>query len=126
MPNAPIGISEDAIERLLPYADGQSLRDARIRTAAPWAWMPRLLGAGAVTLRNDICMKPGLYRETDAGGLALLAHECRHVRQYRELGTLRFLLQYLIGAIQVRFVHDAHPLELEPEAIQARALVELA
>ena len=126
MANSPIGIPAAAIDRLLPYADGQSLRDARIRTTAPWVWMPRLLGAGAVTLRNDICMKPELYRETDAEGLALIAHECRHVRQYRELGTVRFLLQYLIGAIQVRFVHDAHPLELEPEAIQARALVGLA
>lgn len=122
----PITLSEETVQRLLPYVDEQSLREARIRTTWPWTWVPRVLSAGAVTLRRDICFKPGLFRETDARGLALIAHECTHVRQYREMGTIPFLLRYLVGAIQVRFEHDAHPLELEPEAIQARARAELA
>ncbi len=86
----------------------------------------RLLGAGAVTLGNDIRFRPRLYRDTDADGLALIAHECRHVRQYRELGTIRFLTRYLAGGIRVGFVHDAHPLEREPEAIQAQARAKLS
>jgi hypothetical protein len=112
-----IALSEGTVDRLRPYADEQSLRDARIRTAAPWTWVPRVLRAGAVTLGNDVCFKRGAFRDTDANGLALIAHECRHVRQYREMGAVRFLFRYVVGAIQVRFLHDAHPLELEPEAV---------
>lgn len=122
---APIKISETAIERLRPYADEQSLREARVRTSPPWSWVPRVLGATATTLGNDICFRTGRYREHDPSGLALIAHECRHVRQYREMGVPGFLLRYAIGAIRVRFQHSAHPLELEPLVVQAEALAQL-
>lgn len=120
-----ITISPTAVERLRPYVDEQSLRDARIRVTAPWSWVPRVLGASATTLGNDICFRPGRYREHDAVGLALIAHECRHVRQYREMGAARFLAQYVFDAIRVRFRHAEHPLELEPLVVQARARAEL-
>lgn len=126
MPNGPLRLSEPTIDRLRPYVDERSLRSMRARTTVPWTLVPRILRAGAVTLGDDVCFRPGRFRETDAQGLALIAHECCHVRQYRELGRPRFLLRYLVGAIQVRFEHDAHPLELEPEAIQARVRSELA
>ena len=118
-------LPEDVIDRLDTYVDRASLDSARIRTTAPWTWLPRLLRTGAVTLGRDICFRPGLYRTTDGRGLALVAHECTHVRQYQELGAPRFLFRYVVGAFQVRFVHDRHPLELEPEAVQARARHEL-
>jgi hypothetical protein len=126
MPRAPQRISPTAIERIRPYADEQSLRDTRIRTTPPWSWVPQVLGAGATTLGNDVCFRPGAYRETDPGGLALIAHECFHVRQYREMGAAQFLVRYLVGAIRVGFQHSAHPLELEPLVIQAQARAELA
>jgi hypothetical protein len=119
-------LPDDAITKLLPYVDEDSLRSVRIRTGVPWTWLPRLLRTGAVTLGRDVSFRPGLYRVTDARGLALVAHECTHVRQYRELNAVRFLLRYLIGGFQTRFVHDRHPLELEPEAVQARVRRELS
>ncbi len=121
----PIKVSQTAIERLRPYADEQSLRDARVRVTPPWSWVPQLLGATATTLGNDICFRSGRYREHDAIGLALIAHECRHVRQYREMGALSFLAQYILGALRVRFRHAEHPLELEPLVLQAQARAEL-
>jgi hypothetical protein len=66
-----------------------------------------------------------VFSEETARGLALIAHECCHVRQYRQFGAAGFLLRYAIGAFKSRFVHDAHPLEREPEAMQARVRVEL-
>ena len=120
----PARISPTARARLRPYVDEQSLAEARIRLAPPWTWVPRLLRAGATTLGNDICFRPGSYREHDASGLALIAHECQHVRQYREMGAAPFLVQYLLGAIRVRFQHSAHPLELAPLIVQARARAE--
>ncbi|MEX2374121.1 MAG: DUF4157 domain-containing protein [Dehalococcoidia bacterium] len=121
----PIKISPTAVERLRPYVDEQSLREARIRVTPPWSWVPRVLGATATTLGNDICFRPGRYHEHDAPGLALIAHECRHVRQYREMGAVSFLVRYILGAIRVRFRHAEHPLELEPLVIQAQARAEL-
>jgi hypothetical protein len=97
----------------------------RIRTTPPWSWLPRVLRVGAVTLGRDVCFRPDVYRLTDRRGLALVAHECIHVRQYRELGVARFLVRYFLGAVQTRFVHDRDPMELEPEAVQARARREL-
>ena len=125
MPRSPITLADEAIERLTPYTDAVALRRARIHTNAPWSWLPRLLRTGAVTLGRDICMRPEIFRTTDARGLALIAHECTHVRQYHELGAARFMTRYLLGAVQTRFVHDLHPLELEPEAVQKRARAEL-
>jgi hypothetical protein len=119
-------LPDDAITQLLPYVDEDSLRLVRIRTGPPWSWIPRLLRTGAVTLGRDVSFRPGLYRVTDARGLALVAHECTHVHQYRELNAARFLLRYLLGGVQTRFVHDRHPLELEPEAVQARVRRELS
>jgi hypothetical protein len=124
MPRAVI-LPEPAIERLLPYVDEESLRIVRIRTTPPWSWLPRLLRVGAVTLGRDVCFRPDVFRLTDRRGLALVAHECTHVRQYRELGAPRFLARYFFGAVRTRFEHDRHPLELEPEAVQARARREL-
>ena len=118
-------LPEPVIERLMSYADAESLRTVRIRTTAPWSWLPRVLRVGAVTLGRDVCFRPDVFRLTDRRGLALVAHECIHVRQYRELGAPRFLARYLLGAVRTRFVHDLHPMELEPEAIQARARQEL-
>jgi len=121
----PLAISPTAAARLRLYVDEQSLREARIRVSAPWTWVPRLLSASATTLGNDICFRPGAFREHDAAGLALIAHECRHVRQYREMGAVRFLARYLLGMLQVRGRHADHPLELEPLVLQARARAEL-
>lgn len=118
-------LSSIEIDRLLPYADGTSLASFRARTRAPWSWIPRVLGAGAVTLGSNVAFRAGLYDPTTPHGLALIAHECIHVRQYRQMGFLPFLIAYARGAVASRFVHNNHPLELEPEAVQARVYAEL-
>ncbi|MES4791922.1 MAG: hypothetical protein C4321_02055 [Chloroflexota bacterium] len=45
-------------------------------------------------------------------GLALIAHEARHIGQVREMGRLRFYIRYLSGQLRCRFRHDRHPLEI--------------
>ncbi len=126
MSRAPGRLTPETIERLAPYVDRESLRAFRARTVAPWTWLPRLFRAGAVTLGADVSFKPGLYNPTTPRGLALIAHECVHVRQYREMGALRFLAAYAAGVVRSRGVHDRHPMELEAEALQARIREELA
>jgi len=119
-------LTPEVIERLAPYVDPQSLATFRARTVTPWAWLPRVLRAGAVTLGADVCFKRDAYDPLSPRGLALIAHECVHVRQYRELGATRFLVSYAWGMVTSRGSHDSHPMELEAEALQARLRVELA
>jgi len=123
---AAVRLTSETVERLAPYVDHAALSEFRGRTSTPWTWVPGALRAGAVTLGADVAFKPGRLDQTTPRGLALVAHECVHVRQYREMGALRFLLAYAIGFVRSRGVHDNHPMELEAEALQARLLTELA
>lgn len=126
MITAPVWLPPEVVERLAPYVDREALTAFRARTTAPWSWLPRVLRVGAVTLGADVSFRPGRFNSTTPGGLALIAHECVHVRQYREMGALRFLAAYAVGAVRVRGDHDSHPLEVEAEALQARLREELA
>lgn len=121
----PDRLTAESLEQLAPYLDRRSLESFRARTAVPWRWLPRVLRAGAVTLGTNVSFKPGSYDQSTPRGLALIAHECVHVRQYREMGFARFLLAYGAGVVRSRGVHDAHPLELEAEALQKRVREEL-
>lgn len=118
----PLTLPEEIVQRLLPHVDERSLRSLRLRPGRPWRWVPALLRTGATTLGRDVCVRPGRCRLDTARGLALVAHEAIHVRQYRELGATRFLLRYIAGAVRVRFAHHAHPMEQEPIAVQRRVL----
>ena len=75
-------------------------------------------GSAAITLGSVVCV-----RRPYAGDPALLRHEAEHVRQWRELGGVEFLRQYLGAYIRWRrqgFGHQAAyrliPLEVEAEA----------
>jgi len=79
---ARLSPDEQDRHRHVPDADR-----ARARVlVVPW-WLP---GVGATTLGSLIVIRRG--REGDR---ALLAHELVHVRQWRELGAVRFLAAYL-------------------------------
>ena len=126
MSSAPGQLPPEVIERLAPYVDRDALTAFRARTVMPWTWLPKALRVGAVTLGANVSFRTGRYDPTTPRGLALIAHECVHVRQYRELGTFRFLLSYARHALAVRGDHDSHPMEVEAEALQARLRSELA
>ena len=115
-----IQLTTTTVAQLSAFVDDQSLTTFVARTTPPWSWLPRLLGAGAVTLGRNVTFREGRYNETTPRGLALIAHECVHVRQYREMGAVSFLLAYGRGAIQSRFVHARHPLEIEANLLQKR------
>jgi hypothetical protein len=79
-------------------------------------------GVAAMTLGRVI-----LLRRDHAGDTALLAHELVHVRQWRELGTVRFLWRYLSAYFRGRAAglghqraYEAIPLELEARTLTGR------
>jgi len=105
----------------------RDLEGIRLMTVAPWEWLPWLLRTGAVTLGTRVFFRRGRYRVDSARGLALIAHEAIHTRQYRELGGVRFMWRYWMGLVQVRFDHDSHPMETRLVELQRevrRSLIE--
>jgi hypothetical protein len=79
-------------------------------------------GSAAITIGSVVSV-----RRRYAGDARLLRHEEEHVRQWRELGYLRFLCQYLGAYVRWRragFGHQAAyrliPLEVEAEAAADR------
>lgn len=79
-------------------------------------------GSAAITIGSVVSV-----RRADAEDAQLLRHEQEHVRQWRELGYVRFLREYLGSYVRWRragFGHQAAyrliPLEVEAEAAAAR------
>jgi hypothetical protein len=91
---------------LVPLAD----RARAVVTVVPW------LPAHGMTIGRFVFLK-----RSHADRPGLLAHELVHVRQYRELGYLRFSAEYLVAysrnLVRFRFRHDpayrAIPFEAE-------------
>lgn len=74
-------------------------------------------GAAAITLGRVVSV-----RRRFAGDERLLRHELVHVRQWRELGTVRFLTRYLGAYVRWRLRGYGHwaayrriPLEVEAD-----------
>ena len=87
----------------------------------PVRWLPP--GIAAMTLRRHV-----LVRRERVGDSKLLAHELVHVRQWTELGTVRFLWRYLGHYFRGRACGLSHaeayrriPLEREAEFEAANA-----
>jgi hypothetical protein len=102
-----------------PLCPPDRLRRVRV---APVPWLPA--GAAGLTLGTLV-----LVRDDDdrLGTRALLAHELVHVRQFGELGAVRFLVRYLAayarGLRSQRRHHAAYlaiPLEREARASARR------
>lgn len=73
----------------------------------------------AITLGHLIIFtKPRYYDPYSIPGLALLAHELKHVEQYEIEGMLRFLGRYLRDWLKVGYDLDRHPYEKEAYAFQ--------
>lgn len=101
----------DVVDRLAAFVERGDLERMRVVTGAPGAWLPVVLGTGAVVVGDRAFFRQGRYDPVTPKGLALIAHESRHVGQYAELGVARFLWQYAVGAIRTRFRHSQHPME---------------
>jgi hypothetical protein len=116
----PDPLPETTVARLAAHVPERNLRELQVVTGAPGRWLPVLFRANAVTLRRRVLFRSGHYRPDTKRGLALIAHESLHVEQWRDLGAMRFLYQYLRGLLASGFRRDAHPLERGPIEVQRR------
>lgn len=94
----------------IPHID---LECARVHAHAPWYLLKSFSG---ITRGHRIFFRPGCYDPGTPGGIALLAHELVHVRQYREgMNWFTYLLSAVLGYAASRY-------ELEAFALQRRVL----
>jgi hypothetical protein len=120
-----VELPPDVVDRLSRFVPRSDLQAMRVHAGAPLRWMPVLLNTGAMTFGRHVLFRAGRFRIDTPRGLALIAHECGHIGQYREIGFFRFIVRYLRGQFQCRFRHDLHPMEAPMIALQRRVRQEL-
>ena len=109
-----LGPDEQARHRHVPAIDRERARVVVVPVLSP--------GVGGMTLGRWILIRRG--HEHDR---CLLAHELVHVRQWRELGPIRFLWRYLGAYVRGRLrglghrqAYAAIPFEREARALAPR------
>ena len=80
------------LKRWFPDAD---LARANIISSGRLAWLVKKMNRAGITLRKTILFGEGYYDPFSPRGIALIAHELKHVLQYEEEGTIKFTLKYL-------------------------------
>ncbi len=117
-------LPEEAILLLAPFFPGFDLTAIRISEGIPFYVRGNPIGYAD---RNRIYFEPGAFRLDTIEGLALLAHEIAHCRQYRAAGVWRFRLQYLrayfanrLRGMSRREAYLNIPYEIEAREIEAR------
>ena len=114
---------------LAPFFPGFDLSRVRIHQGIPRYVIATPIGYAD---RNNIYLAPGYYRVDTAKGLALIAHEITHCRQYQQHGTWRFRAKYLAAYIKNRRSGMPHiqaylkiPFEIEAREVEAKVLAAL-
>jgi hypothetical protein len=113
--------------RLQPWLPSVSIGEVHIVSSGPVCWFVRhVLKQGAMTIAPYIFYGRAHFDPTSISSLALLAHELKHVEQYRAMGHVRFLARYFrdLAGNRMRYSKEL-PLEAEAYALQARVLVAL-
>lgn len=112
---------------LQPWFPDLDLDRVRLVHRGPMSWFVRtVLRQGAMTFAPFVFFGKHRYDSASPRSLALLAHELRHIEQYREMGHLRFLFTYSRDRIKAGAYSRDLPLEAGPYALQddVRAVLE--
>ena len=89
-------LPEDLKTVLTPHFPDQDLSRIVIHLSIPWyvRKFARITPA-AYTSGNKIHFAPGKYDPNSVNGIARIAHEITHTRQYHQYGKVRFRVKYL-------------------------------
>lgn len=115
-------LPSEAIKTLQAFFPDYELARVRVREGIPRYVIGDPLGYAD---RDTIYLQRGAYQPDTPQGLALLAHEIAHCRQYAKCGTWRFRRLYLQAYWRSRrrgLTHEAAywnvPFEVEARAIE--------
>ena len=124
MKRAACALPSEAISALQPFFPDYDLARVSIRTGIPRYVIGDPLGYAD---RDTIYLQKGAFKPDTTQGLALLAHEIAHCRQYARCGTWRFRRLYLQSYWRNRrqgMNHESAYWHI-PFEIEARAIEEL-
>jgi Domain of unknown function (DUF4157) len=129
MRDEPAELPEEVVEVLTPFFPGFDLYSVRIFEGIPFYILGNPIGYAD---RYRIYFEPGAYRLNTIEGVALLAHEITHCRQYRAHGTWRFRLLYLayylrnlLSGMSRKEAYLNVPFEVEAREIEAQVYLAL-
>ena len=90
------------------------------------AFVKNVLRQGAMTISPFVFYGKNTFTPGDSKSIALLAHELRHIEQYRSMGHLSFWWRYFVDKARNGFEYSKSlPLEKEAYDLQAEVLDEL-
>jgi hypothetical protein len=113
---------------LASWFPGLDLAGVRIVTTGPVCWFVRnVLRQGAMTFAPYVFFGREPWDASSVRSVALLAHEVKHVEQYRRYGHVGFLARYFRDLAANRFRYSTSlPLEAEAYSLQAEVRAALA
>lgn len=124
MKREPAKLPEEVVQLLAPFFPGFDLSRVRIHEGVPRYVVGDPVGYAD---RNNVYLAPGCYRVDTIEGLALIAHEVAHCRQYHQHGAWRFRARYLANYFKNRLRGMKHlkayrqiPFEIEAREVEAK------
>jgi hypothetical protein len=115
-----MNIDDTTAEKLRPWFPDLDMQSVRLVHGGPVCWFVRsVISQGAMTFAPYVFYGESRFDPGDVESLALLAHELKHVQQYRERGHLGFLVKYFSDKARNGFKYSEDlPLEKEAFALQ--------
>ena len=112
-------LSPCVIQTLGRWLPDPDLARANIISSGFVARLVKKFDRAGITFGKTILFGEGYYDPFSPRGIALLAHELKHVQQYKKEGTIRFVLRYLwdwgrLGckySREIPFENEAYDLE---------------
>lgn len=117
-------IDDETATTLQPWFPDLDLHSVTLVNRGIVCWLVQhVLRQGAMTFSPFVFFGKSPFDASDVRCLALLAHELKHVQQYRASGHLGFLLRYLLDRARHGFRYSRElPLEKEAYELQAEVL----
>jgi hypothetical protein len=114
-------------EKLRPWFPDLDFDSVRLVESWPTRFFVKnILNQGAMTIAPFIFYGKSSFDPDRPGSVALLAHELKHVEQYREMGRFRFFLRYFVDKARNGFKYSRDlPLERVAYDLQKEVLKKL-
>ena len=117
-------VDAETAEKLRPWFEDFDMQSVALVDAWPTnVLVKHVLRQGAMTIAPFIFYGKARFTPGDPKSVALLAHELKHIQQYRDMGHLGFFRRYLLDKAKNGFRYSKTlPLEKAAYELQASVL----
>ena len=117
-------IDAETAKKLRPWFPNLDMQSVTLVNAWPTnVLLKHVLRQGAMTIAPFVFYGKGSFNPDSDTSVALLAHELRHIEQYRSMGYLAFFRRYFLDKTRNGFAYSRSlPLEKEAYDLQVDVL----